>query len=151
MNTQGGSYVTSIGKDSEYPELCMEILNYFCTPEGRMTYGYGPQGVTWDYDEEGNTYFTDLGKECKKNENTKMPSPYKGTYHDGVLQAAFATWSIDAENPDSNGETYNSDNWKSNISEAESDIEQDWRDYNGVNSIDEYFEKGAYVVAPGTS
>lgn len=53
--------------------------------------------------------------------------------------------------PDSNGETYNSENWKSNISEAESEIEQDWRDYNNCKSIEEYFEKGDYVVAPGTS
>lgn len=37
MNTQGGNYTTSIGKTTEYPELCMEILNYFTTPEGRMT------------------------------------------------------------------------------------------------------------------
>ena len=152
MNTQGGGdYVTSIGAKTEYPELCMEILNYFATPEGRMIYGYGPKGVTWDYDKEGNTYLTKLGKECQANQNTKMPSPYKGTYHDGVLQAAFSTWSIDAENPDSNGETYNSENWKSTNTEAESDIEQDWRDYNKVDTVNDYFENNSYVVAPGTS
>lgn len=151
MNTQGGNYITSIGAATEYPELCMEILNYFVTPEGRMTYGYGPKGECWDYDEEGNTYFTELGKKCHENEKTKMGEKHKGTYHDGVLQASFSTWSIDAENPDSNGETYNCDNWKSNISVAESEIEQDWRDYNSCISIDEYLEKGKYVVAPGTS
>lgn len=151
MNTQGGNHPTTIGATSEYPELCMEIINYFCTPEGRMTYGYGPKGVCWDYDEEGNTYFTEHGKKCKTNENTKMGNGYKGTYHDGVLQAAFSTWSTDAENPDSNGETFNSDNWKSNIQEAKSEIEQDWRDKTGCISIDEYLEQGKYTVAPGTS
>ncbi|MDD7403113.1 MAG: hypothetical protein PUH02_04115 [bacterium] len=151
MNTQGGSYITSIGASTEYPDLCMEILNYFCTPEGRMTYGYGPKGECWDYDEEGNTYFTELGKKCHENKKTKMGSKHEGTYSDGELQAAFATWSIDAENPDSNGETYNSDNWKSNVSEAETEIEQDWRDKTGCVSINDYFEKGDYVVAPGTS
>lgn len=151
MNTQGGTYITSIGANTEYPDLCMEILNYFATPEGRMTYGYGPKGECWDYDEEGNTYFTELGKKCHENENTKMGDKHEGTYHDGVLQAAFATWSIDAENPDSNGETYNSDNWKSNISKAKSDIEQDWRDKTQSISINDYFEKGDYVVVPGTS
>lgn len=151
MNTQGGSHPTCIGANTEYPELCMEIMNWFCTPEGRMTSKYGPKGVTWDYDKEGNTYFTDLGKECKKNEKTKMGNGYKGSFHDGVCQAAFSTWADDAENPDSNGETYNSDNWKSNITKAETEIEQDWRDKNGVTTINEYFEKGKYVVAPGTS
>lgn len=151
MNTQGGNHPTCIGAGTEYPELCMQIMNWFCTPEGRMIYGYGPKGVTWDYDKEGNTYLTDLGKECKKNEKTEMGNGYKGSYHDGVCQAAFSTWSNDAENPDSNGETYNSDNWKSSIQKAETAIEQDWRDKNGVISINEYFEKGKYVVAPGTS
>lgn len=152
MNTQGGDYVTSIGAASEYPELCMEIINWFCTPEGKMTYAYGPQGVTWDYDEEKNTYFTDLGKECKKNQKTNMGNGYKGTFKDGQCQAAISTWANDAENPESNGETYNSDNWKSNISKAETEIEQDWRDKTGCTGINEYFEKsGEYVVSPGTS
>lgn len=151
MNTQGGNYITSIGASSEYPELCMEVLNYFATPEGRMTYAYGPKGVCWDYDEDGNTFFTELGAKCHKNEKTPIGNGHKGTFHDGVLQASFSTWSIDAENPDSNGESYNSDNWKSNISVAQSDIEQDWRDYNSCISINDYFDKGKYVVSPGTS
>lgn len=152
MNTRGGDYVTCIGANSEYPEVCMELLNYFTTPEGCMTYRYGPKGVTWDYDEEGYTYFTELGKECSMNQNTKIGNGYKGTYHDGMLQAAFSTWSVDAENPDSNGETYNKDNWRSNNLEAESEIEQDWRDHTGCNSTAEYFDKkGQFVVAPGTS
>lgn len=151
MNTQGGNYVTSIGASSEYPELCMEVLNYFATPEGRMTYAYGPKEVCWDYDKDGNTFFTELGAKCHQNENTKIGNGHKGSFHDGMLQASFSTWSIDAENPDSNGESYNSDNWKSNISVAKSDIEQDWRDYNSCISINEYFDKGKYVVSPGTS
>ncbi len=150
MNTQGGTRIISIGANTEYPDLCMEILNWLCTPEGSMVARYGPQGETWDYDEEGNTYFTDLGIQCHKNEKTKMEK-HKGTFKDGVLQAGIETWSIDAENPDSNGETYNSDNWKSNISEAETEIEQDWRTYNKSQNISEYFEQGDYVVVPGTS
>lgn len=80
-----------------------------------------------------------------------MGNGYKGTFHDGVLQASFSTWSIDAENPDSNGETYNSDNWKSVLSVPKSEIEKDWREYNSCISINEYFDQREYVVAPGTS
>lgn len=152
MNTAGGDRVWTIGAKSEYPELCMEVINYFCTPEGRMTMDHGPQGVTWDYDEEGNTYFTELGATCNKNKKTKMGDPYKGSFQDGTLQIVNTTWSIDASNPDSNGETYNHENWKSNITEAKSDIEQDWRDKTNAKSINEYMENsGEFVVAPGTS
>ncbi len=152
MNTAGGDRVWTIGAKSEYPELCMEVINYFCTPEGRMTMDHGPKGVTWDYDEEGNTYFTELGATCNKNKKTKMGDPYKGSFQDGTLQIVNTTWSIDASNPDSNGETYNHENWKSNITEAKSDIEQDWRDRTNAKSINEYMENsGEFVVAPGTS
>ena len=113
---------------------------------------HGPKGVTWDYDEEGNTYFTELGATCNKNKKTKMGDPYKGSFQDGTLQIVNTTWSIDASNPDSNGETYNHENWKSNITEAKSDIEQDWRDRTNAKSINEYMENsGEFVVAPGTS
>ena len=151
MNPQGGDRIWSIGATTEYPELCMEVINYFCTPEGRLTMDYGPKGVCWDYDKEGNTYFTDLGKECNNNKQTKIGNGHKGTFQDGTLQIVNTTWSVDASNPDSNGETYNSDNWKSNLSEASSDIEKDWRDKTGCTTINEYMEKGKYTVAPGTS
>lgn len=151
MNTQGGESVWSIGSKSEYPEKCMELINYFSTPEGRMTMQYGPQGYTWDYDEDGNTVFTEHGKKCIADQNTTMGGGYKGSFHDGALQINNTTWSIDAENPDSNGDTYNSTYWKKNIEDAQSDIEQDWRDKTGVKTINDYFEKGKYTVSPGTS
>lgn len=151
MNTQGGESVWSIGANCEYPEKCMELINYFATPEGRMTLQYGPKGLCWDYDDQGNTIFTEFGRKCRADENTTMGNGYKGSFHDGCLQINNTTWSIDAENPDSNGDTYNSVNWKSNLEKAKSDIEQDWRDYNKTNSINAYFEKGKYTVSPGTS
>lgn len=152
MNPQGGERIWSIGAKSEYPELCMEVINYLSTPEGRLTTDYGPKGVCWDYDKDKNTYFTDLGKECNKNKNTKMPSPYKGTFQDGSLQINNTTWAPDASNPESNGETYNCDNWKSNLAEAGSDIEKDWREKTGATGINDYMEKTKqYVVSPGTS
>ena len=151
MNTQGGDRVTTIGAKTEYPDLCMEIINYFATPEGRMIYQYGPKGETWNYDKDGNTYFTELGKKTHADGKTKMEK-HKGSFQDGSIQAAFSTWANDAENPDSNGETYNSDNWKSNVKTPEYKIQQDWVDKTGCKNLNEYMEKGGnYVVAPATS
>ena len=124
MNTQGGDRITTIGAKTEYPDLCMEIINYFATPEGFMTYKYGPKGETWDYDKDHNTYFTELGKKTHADGKTKMEK-HKGSFQDGQIQAAFDTWANDADNPDSNGETYNCDNWKSNITTPEYKIQQD--------------------------
>lgn len=148
MNTLGGNRIWTIGAKTAEPELCMEIINYLCTPEGRITMEYGPQGVCWDYDEEGNTYFTDLGRRCHNDINTSMEEGgYKGTFHDGQLQINNTTWDLDAINPDSNGERYNCDFWASNLEKAKCDMEQDWRDYNGCISTEEYMESGNYLVS----
>lgn len=141
ISTGGGDEMTCLGADTEHPELCMKILNYFATPEGHMTFKYGPKGICWDYDEEGNTYFTELGLECSKNGKTKMVGGYKGTYEAGVCQAAFSSWADDAENPDSNGETYNSVSWRSNQGTAQSDIGKTWMEHNRCSTVNEYFEK----------
>ena len=151
MNTQGGDRVWSIGAKTEYPEKCMEIINYLATPEGRMTMVYGPKGYTWDYDDQKHAYLTDVGMKCQKDKNTTMGGGYKGSYHDGELQINNVTWSLDASNPDSDGETYNKESWASYNATPSSDIEKDWRDKTGCTTINEYMEKGKYTVAPGTS
>ena len=122
MNTQGGDRIWSIGAKTEYPEKCMEIINYLSTPEGRMTMEYGPKGYTWDYDDQKHAYLTDVGFKCQNDKNTTMGGGYKGSYHDGELQINNITWSIDASNPDSDGETYNKESWASYNATPSSDI-----------------------------
>ena len=151
MNVLGGNNYWSIGANTQYPDRCMEIINYLFTPEGRMNFEYGPKGVTWDYDEEGNTYFTDLGKLTNVDGSTEMSGGYSGTFRDGQLQLNCITWSLDASNPDSNGETFNDEMWKSNQLEASCEIDQDWRDFTGCTSINEYMASGNYTVSPGSS
>lgn len=150
MSTLGGNYITSIGANTDYPELCMEILNYFCTPEGFMNMTYGPKDECWYYDDQGNTHFTELGDACHKSGKTKMEE-HEGTFQDGQMQMAVSTWAIDAQNPDSNGETYNCDNWKSNRETVGTKIEKDWQKFTGCEELNEYFAKGNYTVSPGTS
>lgn len=152
MNPQGGDRIWSIGAKSENPEKAMELINYLATPEGRMIMEYGPQGVTWDYDDDKHPYFTELGKKCQADkQNTQMGGDYKGTYHDGELQINNSTWSLDAQNPDSNGDTYNKINWPSENAEAKSEIEQDWRDKTGATNVNDYMQARKYTVQPGTS
>lgn len=154
LSTLGGNRVWSIGANTEHPELCMEIINWLCTPEGYMTYNYGPQGLTWDYDEEGYAYFTEFGKTAYFDKDTPMIGDYEGTgtYNDGSLQVNNTTWTINAINLDSKvGETYNYEYWKSYQQEAQNAIEQDWRDYTGTTSTQEYMNSLKYRVSPGSA
>lgn len=151
MSVYGGRRIWTISAKTEYPELCMDIINWLCTPEGTMVSLYGPRGLIWDYDAEGNTYFTEFGKACREDGTTMMPGEYAGTtYRDGFPQINNITWSLYAENPDSNGECYHSDSWKSNVTGAACVLEQDWREVMGTLTAKEYLLAKQYVVVPET-
>ncbi len=153
MNVLGGNRLWTIGANTEYPELCMAIINWLCTPEGYMTYWYGPEDLCWYYDDEGNTYFTEFGATCNSDKKgTTMPDEWGGgTFDDGSFQANNTTWSKDASNPDSNGETYNYADWKSNRGDTSYSILQDWRDTMGVYDVQEYMNTTNYKVSLATS
>ena len=152
MNVLGGNRIWTIGANTEYPELCMAIINYLTTPEGYMTYNYGPKDLCWYYDEEGNSCLTELGEAAQADrKGTMMPDEWGGgTFNDGTFQANNTTWSKDASNPDSNGETYNYINWKSQRKEETYDILQDWRDKYGQYTSQDYMNTTNFKVALGT-
>ncbi len=146
----GGNRIWSIGANTEYPELCMAILNWLSTPDGVMTYNYGPKDLCWTYDENGNSQLTDLGKKAKLDNKTELGNGYDGTFDDGSFKMNNETWALDTINPDSNGETYNYRNWKSYTTSASSDIEKAWREWAGAETPDQYMVKQDYTLAPGT-
>ena len=149
LNIYGMNRIWSIGAKTQHPELCMEIINWICTPEGRLTIDYGPKGVTWDYDEDGKTYFTELGKRTDADRNTEMEEPYSGKFGDGSFQINNITWDDMVINPDS-GEPYNKRFWKSYQPEAQNAAEADWRAFTGATSTHEYMTNRPYVVSLGT-
>ncbi|MBQ8281392.1 MAG: hypothetical protein IJZ25_03210 [Lachnospiraceae bacterium] len=152
MSTYGGNRVWSIGAKTQYPELCMEIINWLCTPEGRLTMDYGPKGVCWDYDENGKTYFTDFGKTCVTDRTTLMPEEWGGgTFNDGAFQVNNTTWSSADINPES-GEKYDKEFWASNQTpDGENDADKDWREYTGCVLVEDYMEQHDYAVSVATT
>ena len=150
-NVYGGNRIWSIGENTEYPELCMAIYDWLSTPEGFLTSQYGPQGVCWDYDENGSTYLTEFGRQAKTDISTAMPEPYTGTFDDGSFKMNNETWCLDTVNPNSNGDTFNYQNWKSYNNESHSDIETAWREWAKADTVDQYMGAQSYNLAPGTT
>ncbi|MDR0325563.1 MAG: hypothetical protein LBI19_05670, partial [Oscillospiraceae bacterium] len=147
----GGNRVWAIGANTAYPELCMEIINWLSTPEGVLSYNYGPKGVTWDYDEEGNTYMTDLGLQAQDNKETTTIEygGWRGAYKDGEFQHNLTSWSRDAINPESAlGETFNFQNWASTmLNKPVTPIRQSWRDhYDAIRGDDYLVDRGLYSI-----
>ncbi len=161
MSTAGGNRIWAIGANTEYPELCMEIINWLCTPEGAMAIWYGIEGLNWVYNEEGYLEFTELGQLTNSNpkydmsgitwtsEETGKTYELSGNFNDGMIQINNVTWSIGSENIESpHGETYDYTTWKTQQTGEVTAIEQDWRDHMGFDSVDEYLDSTNYTVIP---
>jgi multiple sugar transport system substrate-binding protein/putative aldouronate transport system substrate-binding protein len=154
LNIYGGVRVWTIGARSNHPELAMRIINWLCTPEGVMTYNYGPQGVTWDYCADGHPYLTEVGFLTRDDKSVLIT--YKGvtqSYEDGEFQHNNTTWNRDSVNPDSaNLETFNWEHWDSTfLNRHVYPIEQSWRDWSGTVTADEYLRNlGKVAVSIGT-
>jgi putative aldouronate transport system substrate-binding protein len=149
QNVYGGNRVWSIGSGTDHPELCMAIINWLSTPEGFLTMQWGPKGVTWDYDKNGKTYLTELGKLTSKDPSQPMPAPYSGTFKDGQNQLNNTTWQYSAINPESK-EPYIWSKWASYKNEAKSEIENRWRTWAKAASADEYLGSRKFILSPGT-
>ena len=149
LHSFGEEYYFAIGAKTENPELCMAIINYLTTPTGRLESEYGPMDITWFYDDEGYTCFTELGEKCIKDYNTDLSqSGYEGTMREGESLINCVTWNKDAVNTDSKqGETYNYQNWHSEAGDPVNDAEKDWREFNGVTSDSEYLNKCNYTLS----
>ena len=139
LNSYGGNYCWTIGANTNYPELCMIIINWMYTPEGVMVMNYGPQcddndpndsDGCWYYDENKAPHLTELGTSMQADRDTQFPSGSKYIYEGqasfdkGVPYMNSTTWDADATNPDTvvydaNGNvisswTYNQENWPDN-------------------------------------
>ena len=166
LGDSGGNRIWSIGAKTEYPELCLAILDWLATPEGTMAINYGPRGLMWDYDAEGGMYFTELGAACNKDtkydlSGVEWVSPYtgktytlSGNFNDGKIQINNTTLNIDFVNPDpesKKGETFNKDSWESYVTAVTYPIQEDWREWTGYTLADQYMEArgtDSYLVAP---
>lgn len=153
LNINGGNRVWTIGSKSAYPELCMAIINWLSTPEGKMITDYGPKGVTWDYDAEGKPYLTEIGETVMSDKETELTGDYSGKFVDGESKINNETWADDATNLDtSNGDTYNYNFWENRLSRPVSEIEEDWRTFTGALDVNEYLENSdKMAISLGTS
>ena len=149
LNQNGGNRLWTIGSKTEYPELAMAVINWLCTPEGYLTTEYGPKGIGWDYDLDKNTCLLEPGYQAKTGETVGFAegSGYSGTWADGAAQFNNTTWTPNAANPESNGQTYNYTYWPNVLGKTISGVEQRWREINQAESAKEYLSRFPYSVS----
>lgn len=150
LNVTGGVRVWSIGSKTQYPELCMAIINYLSTPEGRLTFEYGPENVGWEYQADGSVDLTDFGLFCKElgvKEEREMPAPYSGLFDDGCPQMNNTTWSLNTAIPGGNGQTFNYKFWPKYLALETDAVEEEWRTDMGADSYREYLSGFDHTIS----
>ena len=55
-----GASAIAVSAQTEYPEECVEFMNWLYTPEGILVSDFGIEGETFYYDEEGVPHYTDV-------------------------------------------------------------------------------------------
>lgn len=146
LNIYGGERIWTIGAKTQYPELCMSIINWLSTPEGTMTIKYGPQGTTWDYNADGKAYLTEDGLRAMTDK--KGVTINGATFEDGEFKINNTTMSLDDVNP-LTGERYNWEYW-STTSKEYTDLQKQWQAWSGFNTADEYLEGRTVVNVKST-
>ncbi len=82
-----GTYTAVITKcaDEETMKLCLQALDYAYTQEGFLYWNYGVEGVSWEYDENGEPAFTAL---VNDDPDTDPMTKYNGaTWGASCIQA----------------------------------------------------------------
>ena len=81
----GYTYMISKTADEETMKLCLQVLDYAYTQEGFLYWNFGVQGVSWDYDENGEPAFLPLVTE---DTDTDPMTKYNGaTWGSACIQA----------------------------------------------------------------
>ena len=121
------------------------------TPDGRLEYEYGPQGVCWEWLDNGKAELTDFGLDCKAlaaREDKVMPAPYSGLWDDGCPQMNNTTWSLNTTIPDGvDGQTFNFKYWDKYLALEVDSAEQEWRDDMGAESYTDYMNQFDYSIS----
>ncbi|MCJ8009828.1 extracellular solute-binding protein [Lederbergia wuyishanensis] len=67
-NSLSGWTMTSINANSKYKEKIVKAFEFLSSDEMSINAKYGPKGITWDYDEQGNVqYLPDVKKEVDED------------------------------------------------------------------------------------
>ncbi|MGN0370801.1 MAG: hypothetical protein ACI4EW_09660 [Butyrivibrio sp.] len=159
LSILGDNRIISIGAKTEYPEKCMEIINWMCTPNGYLESQYGPEGLMWYYGDDGLTHFTELGKAAALDSTIEMKSDdeqyadYCGMkFKDGQPMLNYVTRNYFATNPKT-GEKYCFKYWASETEKPDAgSLEAKWREWADADSTDEYIKNSVeYVISLGSS
>ena len=155
---QSGSRKTviAIGAQAKDPQRLADFIDWLYSPEGISSNGVqsssetaGPQGLSWDYGEDGKPYLTEFGKEALLNNDAVLPEEWGGsTWAEGISVLNYKP--VSSCELDDKGYPYAYPLWDSVIELRETVLDEDWQEHMGAGNTREYLlENNRMLVAPG--
>lgn len=126
--------IVLIDSGTQYPELCMAIIDYLYSPEGMLTLLYGPKGECWDNDKDGYAYLTETGLNCYNDPDAAFNG---ASFRDGTPKFNILPFALMATNTET-GEPYDSQWWKNTESDSANEAEYAWKEWTNANSVENY-------------
>lgn len=124
----GRTWTTAVSSATEYPELCMQVVDYLYSPEGTMTMLNGPEGVCWNINADGVPELTEDGYAYINDPTKELPGG-------GSLSAAGSIFNAPGLNGNVIHPEYNeplaSSQW-STFKQSEDALKEEWREDYGV-------------------
>lgn len=153
-STAGGDYFWAISNNAEFPDKCIEFIDWLFSEEGTLIANYGPKDLTWEYTSDGLPQLTKLGSDCRMNNDIKLNSSDIFTYAEGGTHLSLPTLDINSPIHSSSAVTYDCMTWP-NIQATEWYISEfslidkassDWKAHNSVSTLNEYIEHNGYTM-----
>lgn len=155
---QGGNrkMVIGIGVQAKDPERLAAFIDWLYSPEGICSNGVqssagtaGPQGLSWDYDEEDKPYLTEFGKQVLLEGDAQVPEEWgDGTWAEGISRLNFMP--VSPCELDEKGNPYAYQLWDSVIELSETTLDKDWVEWMGAVNVREFLtENDRLLVAAG--
>lgn len=149
--------VIAIGAGAKDPQRMADFINWLYSPEGVRANGAGsitgtggPEGLCWEYGEDG-PVLTEYGKKALFENNVEVPEEYGGgLWTDGKSELNYTA--INHGELDEKGYPYMFQMWDSVQELQETALDKDWRDFMGADNAMEYLiQNDKLIVSPGGS
>ncbi|MGN0428406.1 MAG: ABC transporter substrate-binding protein [Agathobacter sp.] len=150
-----------VGSQTKDPQRMVDFIDWLYSPEGvEMSAAAsgstcGPQGLTWDIDENGNPYLTEFGVKAfiESEENLQVPEEWgTGTWADGISALNYkAVGVVDVD--EATGICYNYQKWDDYLERTATTLSKNWStQHDNAGTALEYLKNNnMLVVRPGSN
>jgi hypothetical protein len=145
----GGQTFYMLNNKVQHLDKILELLEYAYSPDGMMKLEYGPQGIVWDVDSNGEPYRTEFGWRYFLDRSTELPGGGGWSitgYAWSTNESSINVWNLHPVwNRRFDGEDWNK---KEGLAPADSALLADWKRVMNAESDLDYYSKNNMLITP---